>query len=282
MLFFSLWNGPLNQDYLLSTHIILTQKRRSNIFPDVINMRKIGAVSDEILIATYNSRNRTVSNEHLTEIFEHIGRRFGYDEVSARFSPFADFKVKWQRSYKWIEFEVSDYLDRAPDNVIADLAESIFTRISGKESDYSEAVIRYLNDPVPRADNCRDFIERKREISNTSIGEFHDLNDCVNRLRDAGLIPYDLECVLCWQQRPSGRKPSGCSVIQRVAWVSSELDRKGVPENVLDYAVYNALTYFIIGFGQRDIMEHEHDRMDALYPMREEALSWLHRNGFYI
>lgn len=257
------------------------QKRRSNVFPDVKNMRKARAVSDEILIATYNSKNRTVSDEHLTQIFDRVGRKFGYDEIRARFTPFSDFKVKWRRTYRWIEFDVSDYLDRAPDNVLADLAEAIFTRISGKDCDYSETFVRYLNDPVLRADNCKDFIKRKRDISDTSVGMFHDLNDCVNRLRDAGLIPYDLECVLCWQNS-NGGKPSGCSVIQRVAWVNSELDRKGVPENVLDYAVYNALAYLIIGFGQRGIMEHEHDRLDALYPMREEALDWLDRNGFYI
>ena len=112
-------------------------------------MRKIGAVSDEILIATYNSRNRTVSNEHLTEIFEHIGRRFGYDEVSARFSPFADFKVKWQRSYKWIEFTVSDYLLEISNADAEEFFENIFQRIRGvaTSASYPEGVIKALTAP---------------------------------------------------------------------------------------------------------------------------------------
>jgi hypothetical protein len=36
-------------------------------------MRKGNAVGDEIHIATYNSKNRTVSDEHLSEIFSAPG-----------------------------------------------------------------------------------------------------------------------------------------------------------------------------------------------------------------
>ncbi len=59
-----------------------------------------------------------MNNQMLTAIFSVAGTRNGYDEVQAEFSPFRDFKVKWTRSYKWIAFEVSDYLSDAPENVI--------------------------------------------------------------------------------------------------------------------------------------------------------------------
>ena len=109
-------------------------------------MRKRRTVSDEVLIASFNAKNRTVSDEKLTQIFSRVGRRYGYDEVEAKFSPFADFKVKWVRNCKWISFEVSDYLDRAPDDVLEDLAETMFEKISGNKTEYSESFVRYLNE----------------------------------------------------------------------------------------------------------------------------------------
>ncbi|MBR4697714.1 MAG: hypothetical protein IKP18_04675 [Candidatus Methanomethylophilaceae archaeon] len=83
-------------------------------------MRKGNTVGDEVLIATYNSKNLTVTDGHLTEIFLAVGQRYGYEDVKAEFAPLKDFKVRWQRSYKWAIFTVSDYLDRAPDAVLED------------------------------------------------------------------------------------------------------------------------------------------------------------------
>lgn len=240
--------------------------------------RKAKTVCDEIIIASYNNRNRTVSDERLTQIFSRVGMKYGYEDVEAVFSAFSDFKVKWTRTYKWIRFQVSDYLDRAPEQVLEDLATTLFERISGREQGYSEAFIRYLNDPELRKTNSKDFIGRKRGLKDTTIGKYHDLNDCVNRLRDQGLIPDDLECILCWQSS-TANKASGCSTTQGVAWVNDRLDQKGVPENVLDYAVYTMLAHLMVGFkGDEKLFM----RLDALYPMRAEAIAWLDRNGLYI
>lgn len=240
-------------------------------------MRKKKAVSDELFIASFNARNRTVSDESLKQIFERVGMAYGYDKVDACFRPFADFKVRWTRSYKWIDFEISDYLDRAPEDVLESLADTIFRRLSGTECDYSEVLIRYLKDTAPR--NTSDYILRNG-FRGDSIGKYHDLNDCVNRLRSQGLIPPDMECILCWDGNEPG-KASGCSVIQRVVWVSTELDRKGVPENVLDYAVYNKMAHIMAGFGN-SASRSEFSRLDALYPMRGEAMDWLWKHRMEI
>ncbi len=45
-------------------------------------------------------------------------------------------------------------------------------------------------------ENRKDFLKRsKKTLTGTSIGSYHDLNDCVNRLRDQMLIPDNLEFV---------------------------------------------------------------------------------------
>ena len=99
----------------------------------------------------------------------------------------------------------------------------------------------------------------------------------MNRLREQGLIPPDLECILCWDAS-SSRKVSQCSVIQRVLTVNSKLDMQGVPEYVLDYAVYNKMAHLMSGYGKRSA-DAEATRLDALYPMRIEAMSWISDHG---
>ena len=242
-------------------------------------MRKRNTVGSDVLIATFNSRNRTVSDEHLTSVFADVGYRYGYEDVGAEFSPLTDFKVKWSRSYKWIRFTVSDYLDRAPDDVLRNLAEILFAKIMGEDRDYDEVFIKYITDPKLTKQNRKDFLKRSRNLGKTSIGEYHDLNDCVNRLRDQGLLPDDMECELRWDSAQTP-KAAGCSVLQRVVWVNRYLDQKGVPEHVLDYSVYAMMCHLMAGFNNRD--EKLYERYLSYHPMRTEAESWLSREGLYL
>ena len=237
-------------------------------------------VGGDIVIASYNSTNRTVSDAHLSDIFSDVGSRYGFMDVGAEFSAFTDFKVRWQRSSGWIRFQISDYLDRAPDDVLENLADVIFSKMRGDDRDYDEVFLKYVTEKKVVRDNRSDFLKRSRNLNDTCIGKYHDLNDCVDRLRGLGLIPYDLECELRWDDAGSG-KASGCSVLQRVVWVSSVLDQKGVPENVLDYAVYAMLCHLIVGFpGRRS--EDEYIRLLSYYPARAEAEDWMARNDLYI
>lgn len=242
-------------------------------------MRKAKAVSDEILIASYNSKNRTVSNERLTQVFADVGKKYGYTDVDAKFYQFSDFKVSWTRTLNYVDFQVSDYLDRAPDDVLSSVAEHIFERISGNPAEFSDLFIRYINDPKIISSNRVDFLRRRKSLNADCVGQYHDLNDCVNRLRDQGLIPPDMECVLCWDSKDA-KKAAGCSVLQRVVWVNDVLDQKGVPESVLDYAVYTMMAHLIAGPGLPALDQHK--RLDSLYPLRDEAIAWLNRNGLRI
>lgn len=48
-------------------------------------------------------------------IFADVGAKYGYGDVGAEFAALEDFKIRWQRSYDWSRFTVSDYLGRAPE-----------------------------------------------------------------------------------------------------------------------------------------------------------------------
>lgn len=52
----------------------------------------------------------------MTEVFQRVGKNYGYENVSTDFVSFKQFKVQWQRSYNWIAFRISDYMVDAPEN----------------------------------------------------------------------------------------------------------------------------------------------------------------------
>ena len=90
-----------------------------------------------------------MDNEELKKIFSYAGRKKGYDTVNASFAPHDDFKVTWTRSYRWADFQVSDYLDKAPMEVIKAVADTMFMRICGEgpkpgEPIYPEVMNMYL------------------------------------------------------------------------------------------------------------------------------------------
>lgn len=232
----------------------------------------------EIVIAQFNPKNRTVSDERLSDIFAEVGWKYGFDQVKAEFISIADFKIRWQRSYKWVEFKVSDYFDRAPENVLYDLAENLFRRILGKESDLCETVVKYVTDDNFAKSNRQDYFDRHPNYTQTVIGEFHDLNDSVNRLRDLGLIRPDTSSVLTWDDT-DGRRAVKVAVLMRTVAINKGLDAAGVPETVLDYCVYRGISALETSV----YPERDDDRFRYMldrYPMKREAERWLDQNGF--
>ena len=90
------------------------------------------------------TQKQATEQARFENIAKAVGKKHGYDTVEVEVSNFADFKMKWTRSYHWINFQTSDYLMGAPDNVIEDLFDCIFTRIEGNHREYSSATANYL------------------------------------------------------------------------------------------------------------------------------------------
>lgn len=74
------------------------------------------------------------NSDMLNGAMRNAGIRNEFEEVHTEFSAFRDFKLKWIRNSKWINFEVSDYLKGVPENVIQSLAETIFARMVGNNT----------------------------------------------------------------------------------------------------------------------------------------------------
>lgn len=122
--------------------------------------------------------------EMLQDAFVAVGKDCGYEDITAEFSPLADVKLRWQRSFRWIHFEVSDYLQDAPYEVLKALAQSIFSRIRGEDNaPYPQEAYEYVR---ANADALKPtYIARHRP----HYGNRTDLDASVQRLIDGGYIP---------------------------------------------------------------------------------------------
>ena len=240
-------------------------------------VRKKRVIGDDILIATYNKKAQKVSDEHLSEIFSEVGKRYGYQNVVARFEAYAKSRVTWRNGYMWLRITVSDYLDHAPDDVLYGLAEMIFRRKECNDARYDECLLKYVSSSEYYDRTHETFIKRNKGLNN-NVGTYHDLNDNVIRLREQSLIPSNIDFDICWSTL-NPMEGAGCSTIHNLIWINRDLDRRDVPEFVIDYCIYAMVCHLIIGF--HDGLE-EYEELASHHPMSMDAEMWLDKNGLYI
>ena len=214
------------------------------------------------------------SNEMLTRAMATAGARNGFEDVTAEFSAFRDFKLKWTRTSNWISFEVSDYLRNAPQSVIESLAETIYAKIGGADrTRYSEEVCEYLNSERFLRDNQDLFLKRFRGISQTPCGENVDLAEVYARLIDRGLVERDPRLVIRWgSSSRSDIRVGHSSVLMKTVLINPKLDTEDSSENALDYALYSQICHVNLGFGStREDDSERHEKMLDRYPGRASA-----------
>ena len=228
-----------------------------------------------------------MNNQMLAAIFSVVGVRNGYDEVLAEFSPFRDFKIKWTRSYKWIAFEVSDYLCDAPEDVIESLAVSIFSRIRGDGGDdpmtYGDEVCEWITSDEFVRTKQPVFVRRFRGISLSTVGDHRDLAESYRRLVDRGLVQMDRDLYLGWAPEGSSRAVGRASVLMKVVVMSQILDSDSVPDDVFDYCLYTQVAHVGMGFNRKGERRGvEYDALLSRFPNRAEMDCALRRINMHI
>lgn len=223
------------------------------------------------------------SNERLERIFSGVGRKYGFDTVKAEYVVLKDFKIRWQRSYRWVDFRVSDYIEDAPDAVIEAVADSLFERIVGKGSGMSQKFIDWVTDPEFSHRKQGLYLERSSNLTGTVAGNHKNLRDAYDRLIGAGLVPYDPDIAFSWTKYPVTRKAAKCSVLMKVVYVSNVLDSDDVPDYVLDYCVYHELCHLFLGYDPFGVVHNDNfAALDQKFPTRVEAQVWLRRLCTYV
>ncbi len=223
------------------------------------------------------------NNSRLKEIFSEVGKKYGYDSVNAEFMAFREFKCRWQRTYGWADFRVSDYLDDAPANVLESLAESLFKRITGKDDTFSPELRTWVTDPSFHALKQDVYLSRCPNFTRSPVGECKNLQESYDRLIGAGLVPYDPSVVLTWTKEPYSHRAGNCSVLMRVVSITSALDADEVPDFVLDYCLYHQLCHMIVGFDpDSEAHEEQYNRLENKFPEKPEAKYWLRKLCAYV
>jgi len=222
--------------------------------------------------------------EMLTAIFKRIGNNFGFEKVEAEFVSFKEMKVRWQRSYKWADFKISDYLENAPESVIEGLCTSLFSKIMGEEEGgYSQDMCDWLTAPE-FSERCQPiYLRRSRNLTRSSKGEHRDLSESYERLKAAGLAEGIDGVHLSWTKESNVRKIGHCSVLMKVVSVSSVLDTDMIPEFVLDFCLYHELCHLMIGFDP-SAKKHgaEFADLENKHPKKAEAEDWIKRLCMYL
>jgi len=175
-----------------------------------------------------------ISNMELNEIAQRYGAEHGFDKVTAKFGEIPEFKIRWLRMGTQIDFEVSDYLEDAPEEVVEDIMSVIYRRMSGDEADYSYATIEHLTSEKFRKVHAGTYFERRGMIPDDD-GHIEEL---YHQLVDEGLLK-EADIRFGWG-RQLNMSNSG-SVLFRTVAIDDHF--RWVPDASLKMIVYAAARY---------------------------------------
>ncbi len=215
--------------------------------------------------------------------FGSVGKEYGYTDVEAEFVAYRDFKVKWSRNYHWISFQVSDYLNGAPAEVIDKLATTIYGKIRGDNAPYPQEVLDWLTDPEFVRTKQPLFLKRYIGLSLDGDGLFKNLHDGYQRLVERDLLNEDPDLFLGWSRPNRSRTVGRSNILMKVVAMSPVLDDPAISDDLLDYCLYSQVAHVAMGFDPTSKSRGvEYDDMLSKYPNRSEMESELRRMGMHI
>lgn len=208
-------------------------------------------------------------NENLIgSIFSQAGKRYGFDTVTADFSPEKDLKIAWIRCGSQIDLWISDYLKDAPSDLLEDLADVVFRKIKLDPGiQYTDVIKNYVESKDFR-DRCRPtYISRLHGVSLGTEGRHFDLNESYERLAEKGLIDMDSDIILRWAPITDSPSVGHSSALMKVVTLSRRLDCVHISTDVLDFCLYSQLS--LIGSGRlmdKEDRDREYEEKMRQYP----------------
>ena len=82
--------------------------------------------------ATINRTNIDISadaRDRLESAVEYVRKQYPDMDIKAEYRDFRDLKVKWVRTTKWVEFDVSDFLTEVPAEVLGPFMKTLMAQI---------------------------------------------------------------------------------------------------------------------------------------------------------
>ena len=209
-----------------------------------------------------------MDNSILTEIFADTGRDFGYESVTAEFTPFRNMKMTWIRTYKSIDIKVTDYLDDAPEDVITGLAWNLFSKITGSSDDgYPEEVSEWLGSEECIRLNLGKYLERTHALPEDHKGVCHDLQGTYENLVAKGIAKEIPNLTLRWTDVRSRHWTGSSSAVMKTVIIPTHMDSPEVPDDLFEFNLFRLLLTLEVDFtmGNPEKEKYRIERM-ASYP----------------
>lgn len=145
------------------------------------------------------TRRQERTCERLRPLIDAAGARHGYPTVAVAFARTAELRVRWERGWADDGFDFSvtypDYVDDAPPQALADLAEACMVRtVSLEPFRMPQSMREFLEDDGFHLRRRAQYIARSRTLSRDTAG----LETWADDLRAMGLDPGDT--VVMWDE----------------------------------------------------------------------------------
>ena len=187
--------------------------------------------------AKSTGRNRMAivrTQEQMLEIAKETGSKFGYKEVTLEVVAYKDFKMRWTRSYQWINFSVSDYLIGMSQEALTDLFTGMYTNIIGSG-------MSSFGDSFNTEVTSEKFINRCRP---TYIKRTRGKKEIFEEFEGITVYWLDSESI--------SKRVSFFSTLFKTVFLNAKL--KDAPEDVIESIIkdtYNSIQEGLQKFGQK-------------------------------
>ena len=190
-----------------------------------------------------------MDDDTLRQIFAREAEEFGVEVISAEFQAFRDLKVRWQRCAREIGFTVTDYLKEAPEEIVADLARTLLTKIYMEpDESYSDAFVDWITSDEFVRMNRATYLERCSVLSEDFESRHHSLQKAYEDLVSKGLVKEIPGLSLRWTDK-RGIEPLGVSsVLMRSVIMPTYMDNDKVPDDVFEFNLFRLLTNIEMDF----------------------------------
>lgn len=203
--------------------------------------------------------------------------------VDAEFHPYRELKHTWRRSDGLLHFRVSDYLEGAPDHVLASLATYLLCRAGGKScpAHSSDAYMRYIRSRELWKDKGGTYLSRSRSLRANSTGSVRDLKEVFDYVNSNYFMGELTEPTLAWVDESPARWLGYYFEPLNLLAVNSSFDSESVPRYALEFVMYHELLHHVDANTGRPRRRVHHTRQfreqERRFSSYAEAEKWLRR-----
>ena len=200
------------------------------------------------------------SREYLEDVARKVASTHGYTVDEATFTRNKEFNLAWRVRDDHVVLKISDYIDEAPEPVVADAVDMCFRHIRrSRRRTFGDDFLSYMRSDEFVLLKRPVYVKRSRNMTMSPLGSCRNIEDSVQRLYDAGLLrDSDIDnSVFTWTIRPNYTKMGYCSTMMRVVAISSVLDDPKYSDNVLDEVVYHECLHLRQGYRPFDHNPHD-------------------------